>query len=89
MEIQGEDVKEELQRIENNLYLISKPEQYGGKKGLIIKIEKDFEGDSIILQQNGIQKPKKSTVVEFYRAIQIIEKQNKNGKSKRSKRNNS
>ena len=64
-----------------------KPKIYGGDKGIILKIEKDYESECIILAQHGITDPKKKTVIEFYQAVNIIEKQNKNG-SKGFKRGN-
>lgn len=86
-QVLGEDVSEDKKRIENELYIRNKPEIYGGDKGLLIKIEKNFETDCSILYHKGYPEPKKLTVLSFYQASELIEKQAENGKqSKRNKK---
>lgn len=84
----GEDVDGEILRVENELYNRSKPIVYGGEKGLLISIEKDYESTCVVLQKNGIPYPKQSTVLEFYSASKLIETQNSsnNGKLKTNKK---
>ena len=85
-EILEEDVTEEKKRIENELYIRNKPEIYGGEKGLLIKIEKNFETNCAILYQKGYPDPKRLSVLSFYQASELIEKQAENGKSKGNKK---
>jgi hypothetical protein len=82
----GEDVEEELKRVETELYLRDAPKVYGGEKGLLLKIEKEFELNCSILRQKGVNDPKKLTVFEFYSEVNLIEKQSSNVKSKRNKK---
>jgi hypothetical protein len=60
---------------------------YGGKDGLIVKTDKQFENNCILLQQEGISNPKQISIIEFYQAIELIKKQReKDGKPKKHKR---
>ena len=69
------------------MYRIQKPVKYGGKDGLLVKIEKEFDNTCLALQQRQISDPKKMTVFEYYNAIDFIEKSNpkRNGKQQRHK----
>lgn len=82
----GEDVDSELERIENEFYKRSEPVLYGGKDGILMKLEKDFELNCLLLQQNGIQNPEKISVFKFYQGIELIKKQHvSHGKHKKRK----
>lgn len=84
--ILGENVEDEIERVENEFYMRNKPVVYGGEKGLLLKTEKDFETNCAILQQKGTNNPKKITISEFYSAIHLIEKQANHGRPKRNKK---
>lgn len=83
--ILGEDVDDELARVENEFYIRSKPVLYGGPKGLLMKVEKAFETNCLILQQNGVVNPEKIPVLKFYQSIELINKQrSSHGEQKRN-----
>lgn len=79
-EVLGEDVKEEKQRIEDELYNRGEPELYPGEKGLVLKMDKNYTVNCSILEQRGYNDPKKMTIKDFYVAIDLIEKQANHGK---------
>jgi hypothetical protein len=85
-EVLGQDVKAEKERIENELYERGAPELYPGKKGLILKIDKNYEVNCSLLQQRGYTDPKHLSIREFYIAIDLIEKQSQHGKPKGNKK---
>lgn len=76
MAVRGQANEEELKQAEDSMYKYLKPQRYGGKKGLIIKMDKEFEENCFNLQQKGMVSPKTSTVLEFYQACETLSKQN-------------
>ena len=81
----GEDVEKEITKVEEEFYLRSKPVSYGGTGGLLLKLEKDYETNCLLLQQNGAHNPEKTPILKFYQLIELIHKQKDNGKHKERK----
>ena len=62
------------------------PKRFGGSKGAEVQAIKGFEQDCIIINQFIPKDPKQMTVLEFYQALEFIQKQVKaNGKSYQGK----
>ena len=77
-EIQGFDIKQQLQEIDNFFFTLMRPVGLFGQKGIIIQAIKSFENTCMILTQNGINnEPKKMTVLQFHQALTLIKEQNK------------
>lgn len=76
-EILGEENTEELERVEKTLLGFDKPRQFGGSGGAEVAHIKNFEDTFIVMNQSIPKDPRTMTVLEFYRALELLEKQNK------------
>ena len=73
--IQGEDVQEQIDILDHEILLASKPEKYDGADGLEIKHIKSFNDTCVVIQQYVPTNPKEMTYVEYYQTLDIIHKQ--------------
>lgn len=73
--IQGYDVQKQIDIIEEELFSISKPENYSGSNGLEVSHIKGFNETCVVLQQYVPRDPKTMTVVEYFQTLDIIREQ--------------
>ena len=83
--IQGNDVRDEIQRVEDEIFSMIDPQEYGGNKGLEVKHIKGFDNTCIVLQQYVPRDPKTMTTLEYFNALELLKKQVKE-KNKKAKR---
>lgn len=67
----------ELQRINDFLYSLAKPEAYSGNDGFEIKYMRNYEDMSFILSQHTGTNPKSMTIIEYLKAWGVVVKQQK------------
>jgi len=63
------DRSEEIQRHERYFVSLLKPKDFTGQQSVELKVERDFERLSIILEKHTTREVKKLTVKEFYALI--------------------
>ena len=73
--IKGEDVGNDLELIENELFSMYKPLKYGGADGYEVNEIKSFERSCIILQQQLNVRPKQMTTLEYFEALNVVKDQ--------------
>ena len=78
----GIDHDEEIREIDKQLVRFGKPMVFSGDKNREILYDKNFIGCCISIAQNLNMDAKQMTVVEYYRAIEVIEEQQKDLKKK-------
>ena len=77
-----EDHGEEIRAIESQMVRIEKPKEFQGLKNAEVLYDKNFVGCCIAIAQNLNMDAKKMTVMEYYRAIEVLEEQQKQYKKK-------
>ncbi len=84
--IRGEDVKDELERVEDELFSLFVPQKYDGQKGLEVKHIKGFNETCVIMQQHMVKDPRKMMTLEYFQALDLLKQQFKNKRKAQKKR---
>ena len=79
----GIDHDEEIREIDGQLVRFGKPMVFSGDKNREILYDKNFIGCCISIAQNLNMDAKQMTVVEYYRALEVLEEQQKELKRKK------
>lgn len=74
--IQGGLVDEEIEKIEDYLFMLFKPKKYSGSNGLEVKAVNAFEDMCFIIGKEMPRDPRLVTTLTFYRTLENIKKQN-------------
>ena len=78
----GRDRSEEIRAIESQMVRSDKPRDFQGQRNAEVLYDKNFVGCCIAIAQNLNMDAKKMTVLEYYRAIEDLEEQQKQYKKK-------
>ena len=78
----GRDRSEEIRAIESQMVRSDKPREFQGLKNAEVLYDKNFVGCCIAIAQNLNMDAKRMTVLEYYRAIEVLEEQQKQYKKK-------
>lgn len=84
--IQGQDIQDQIDIIEDELFSMSNPGKYSGPDGLEVKHIKGFNETCVVLQQYVPKDPKTMTVIEYFQTLDIIRDQLKAKKKANNKR---
>lgn len=68
------DPAAELERVDNYLFSLHRPQMLAGAKGAEVKMKKDFDSICLNLQTHGIDRPEMLTVRKFYAAVEMLTK---------------
>ena len=79
----GRDRSEEIRAIESQMVRSDKPRVFQGDRNAEVLYDKNFVGCCIAIAQNLNMDAKAMTVLEYYRAIEVLEEQQKEMKRKR------
>ena len=79
----GRDRSEEIRAIESRMVRSDKPRVFQGERNAEVLYDKNFVGCCIAIAQNLNMDAKQMTVLEYYRAIEVLEEQQKELKRKR------
>ena len=79
----GRDRSEEIRAIESQMVRSDKPRVFQGERNVEVLYDKNFVGCCIAIAQNLNMDAKAMTVLEYYRAIEVLEEQQKELKRKR------
>ena len=79
----GRDRSEEIRAIESQMVRSDKPRVFQGDRNAEVLYDKNFVGCCIAIAQNLNMDAKQMTVLEYYRAIEVLEEQQKEMKRKR------
>ena len=79
----GRDRSEEIRAIESQMVRSDKPRVFQGDRNAEVLYDKNFVGCCIAIAQNLNMDAKAMTVMEYYRAIEVLEEQQKEMKRKR------
>ena len=79
----GRDRSEEIRAIESQMVRSDKPRVFQGERNAEVLYDKNFVGCCIAIAQNLNMDAKQMTVLEYYRAIEVLEEQQKELKRKR------
>ena len=79
----GRDRSEEMRAIESQMVRSDKPRVFQGERNAEVLYDKNFVGCCIAIAQNLNMDAKQMTVLEYYRAIEVLEEQQKQLKIKR------
>ena len=79
----GRDRSEEIRAIESQMVRSDKPRVFQGDRNAEVLYDKNFVGCCIAIAQNLNMDAKAMTVLEYYRAIEVLEEQQKELKRKR------
>ena len=79
----GRDRSEEIRVIESQMVRSDKPRVFQGERNAEVLYDKNFVGCCIAIAQNLNMDAKQMTVLEYYRAIEVLEEQQKELKRKR------
>ena len=79
----GRDRSEEIRAIESQMVRSDKPRVFQGERNAEVLYDKNFVGCCIAIAQNLNMDAKQMTVLEYYRAIEMLEEQQKELKRKR------
>lgn len=85
-EIMGEDNKEKIEDVTKKIYAMQSPKGFTGADSEEIKFDKQFEDMCLIMAKEFGGGIKKYTTMEFYTALERLEKQNKELKKIRNRR---
>lgn len=69
------DTMEEIKAIEDYLHSLYKPKSFDGKDSIEIKFDKQFETSCMLISQKTNRDAKAMTVLEYYTALENIQKQ--------------
>lgn len=78
----GRDRSEEIRKIESQMVRLGKPRAFQGQLNAEVLYDKNFVGCCITIAQNLNMDAKQMTVLEYYRAIEVLEEQQKQLKKK-------
>lgn len=78
----GRDRAEEIREIESQMVRIDKPRVFQGLTNAEVLYDKNFVGCCIAIAQNLNMDAKRMTVLEYYRALEVLEEQQKQLKKK-------
>jgi len=73
----GRDRAEEIREIESQMVRIDKPRVFQGLTNAEVLYDKNFVGCCIAIAQNLNMDAKRMTVLEYYRALEVLEEQQK------------
>lgn len=73
----GKDLGEEIRAIESQMVRLDKPRAFQGQRNAEVLYDKNFVGCCIAIAQNLNMDAKQMTVLEYYRAIEVLEEQQK------------
>lgn len=73
--IQGVKNEAKIKEVDAELMAMNEPQKYDGPEGMEIQHIKRFNETCIILGQHVKKDPKQMTVVEYYQALEIVNKQ--------------
>lgn len=73
----GEDRSKEIRDLESQMVRIDKPRSFQGVRNAEVLYDKNFVGCCIAIAQNLNMDAKKMSVLEYYRAIEVLEEQQK------------
>ena len=79
----GRDRSDEIRAIESRMVRSDKPRVFQGERNAEVLYDKNFVGCCIAIAQNLNMDAKQMTVLEYYRAIEVLEEQQKELKRKR------
>ena len=79
----GRDRSEEIRAIESRMVRSDKPRVFQGERNAEVLYDKNFVGCCIAIAQNLNMDAKAMTVLEYYRAIEVLEEQQKELKRKK------
>ena len=79
----GRDRSEEIRAIESRMVRSDKPRVFQGERNAEVLYDKNFVGCCIAIAQNLNMDAKQMTVLEYYRAIEVLEEQQKELKRKK------
>lgn len=79
----GESREEEIRALESQMVRSDKPRVFQGRSNAEVLYDKNFVGCCIAIAQNLNMDAKRMTVLEYYRAIEVLEEQQKEMKRKR------
>ena len=79
----GRDRSEEIRAIESQMVRSDKPRVFQGDRNAEVLYDKNFVGCCIAIAQNLNMDAKAMTVLEYYRAIEVLEEQQKELKRKK------
>ena len=79
----GIDHDEEIREIDGQLVRFGKPMVFSGEKNREILYDKNFIGNCVAIAQNLNMDAKEMTVMEYYRALEVLEEQQKELKRKK------
>lgn len=79
----GKDRSEEIREIESQMVRMDKPRAFQGQKNSEVIYDKNFVGCCIAIAQNLNMDAKRMTVLEYYRAIEVLEEQQREMKRKK------
>ena len=79
----GIDHDEEIREIDRQLVRFGKPMVFSGDKNREILYDKNFIGNCVAIAQNLNMDAKQMTVMEYYRAMEVLEEQQKELKRKK------
>ena len=79
----GRDRSEEIRAIESQMVRSDKPRVFQGERNAEVLYDKNFVGCCIAIAQNLNMDAKQMTVLEYYRAIEVLEEQQKEMKRKK------
>ncbi len=69
------DREKEIYAADGRLLEAARPKEYGGAKGIEAKRIASYEDSCIAMSQHLSRDPKKMTVLEYHRAIRMLERQ--------------
>ena len=78
----GVDLSKEIRELESQMVRSDKPRVFDGKHNAEVLYDKNFVGCCIAIAQNLNMDAKQMTVLEYYKAIEVLEEQNKKYKKK-------
>lgn len=73
--IDDKEKAEEVNRVDDFLFSLSKPKQFSGSKSIEVEYIKQFENIAILISQKTGLDTKKMTVFEFYTTFEQVKKQ--------------
>ena len=73
----GADHREEIKALDSQKARVEKPRIFRGDRNAEVLYDKNFVGCCIAIAQNLNMDAKRMTVLEYYRAIEVLEEQQK------------
>ena len=73
-------IDDQIGEIDRKLFEMYTPKIFSGRQSEEVRFIKDFEQLVVYLSQHTLRDPKKMTVLEFYQALETVNKQLKRNK---------